>query len=244
MVRSETPDVESSSTAYARRFAGPVGEWFLACQESATRALVGDRLDGLRVLDVGGGHGQLLPFLSQAGCEVTVVGSAPEPPPAMRPWAGHARVTYVAGHLLALPFAERQFDVVFSYRMLAHLERWDALIVELCRVSARRVVVDYPSSRSVNRVSGLLFGAKQTVEADTRPFQVFPPATIAAAFAEQGFATLSEHGQFFLPMAMHRALGVLAASRLSEGVTRALGLRARWGSPRIACAERGDAIEE
>ena len=50
------PDVETASDDYARRFSGPVGEWFLDVQERACLDLLRPWRGGT-VLDVGGGHG-------------------------------------------------------------------------------------------------------------------------------------------------------------------------------------------
>ena len=61
-----TPDVETASDGYARRFAGPVGTYFLARQAAAVARLLSDSdAPGRRALDVGGGHGQLTPLLLQ-----------------------------------------------------------------------------------------------------------------------------------------------------------------------------------
>src|SRR6185503_17765426 len=71
----EDADVVTSSDAYARRFAGPVGAWFLDVQARITLELVRP-WPRASVLDVGGGHGQLLGPLLDAGHDVTVYGSA------------------------------------------------------------------------------------------------------------------------------------------------------------------------
>jgi 2-polyprenyl-3-methyl-5-hydroxy-6-metoxy-1,4-benzoquinol methylase len=73
----ETPDVETSSRAYARRFAGKVGAWFLAVQLRAVRKLLAPFGPGATLVDVGGGHGQLATPLAACGYEVTVLGSHP-----------------------------------------------------------------------------------------------------------------------------------------------------------------------
>ena len=56
-----TPDVETASDAYARRFGGPVGTYFLEQQTTAVaRLLSKPSAAGRRALDVGGGHGHSL----------------------------------------------------------------------------------------------------------------------------------------------------------------------------------------
>jgi hypothetical protein len=100
------------------------------------------------------------------------------------------------------------------------------------------VVVDYPTRRSVNAMAGALFGLKQRVEGDTRPFTVFADADVAEAFTRQGLRVTARRPQFFFPMALHRALGSAAAARALEGVARPLGLTRALGSPVILRAER------
>ena len=67
-------DVETSSAAYARRFEGSVGRWFLDVQARTTLELLRPR-PRTSVLEVGGGHAQLTGPLVEAGCDVTVYGS-------------------------------------------------------------------------------------------------------------------------------------------------------------------------
>src|SRR5688572_9832056 len=108
----EDADVETSSDAYARRFSGGVGEWFLAVQRDATLALMAPLGPRLRVLDVGGGHGQLAGPLADAGHEVTVAGSADACRHRVQPLVDAGRVRWSTGDLLRLPFEPRAFDIV------------------------------------------------------------------------------------------------------------------------------------
>ena len=236
----EDADVESSSDAYARRFAGPVGEWFLAVQREATLALMAPLGPGLRVLDVGGGHGQLAAPLADAGHIVTVAGSSDACRHRVQPLVDAGRVRWSTGDLLRLPFEARAFDVALAFRLLAHVGRWRELVAELCRVAARAVIVDYPSRRSANAAASSLFAAKKKVEGDTRPFATFPDGDVDAAFAASGFAVRQRRRQFAVPMAAHRALGIAGVSRVVEGLAGAAGITGLAGSPVIARADRVD----
>ena len=236
----EDADVESASDAYARRFAGGVGEWFLAVQRDATLALMAPLGPRLRVLDVGGGHGQLAGPLADAGHAVTVAGSADACRHRVQALVDAGRVRWSTGDLLRLPFEPRSFDVALAFRLLAHVGRWRELVAELCRVAARAVIVDYPSRRSANAAAASLFAAKKKVEGDTRPFATFADADVDAAFASAGFAVRERRRQFAVPMAAHRALGIAGVSRVVEGVAGAAGLTRLAGSPVIARADRAD----
>jgi SAM-dependent methyltransferase len=191
-----------------------------------------------RVLDVGGGHGQLTGALLAAGHDVTVFGSDARCAARVAPFLGEGRARFQAGDLLHAPWADRAFDLVLSFRLLPHAHDVPALVAELCRLAARAVIVDYPTTRSVNAFSGALFSAKQRVEGDTRPFRVFADAEIEAAFDANGFAVTERRPQFLFPMALHRALNAAPLSRALEGAARAVGLTRAFGSPVIARAER------
>ena len=71
----ETADVETASDDYAARFEGDVGRYFLDQQAAITLKFLDDS-PGVRVLDVGGGHGQLTAPLAEQGFDITVTGSA------------------------------------------------------------------------------------------------------------------------------------------------------------------------
>lgn len=233
----EDADVETSSDGYAERFRGPVGEWFLDVQARTTLELLAP-WPRARVLDVGGGHGQLVGPLIGAGHEVTVYASDPVCRERVRAHVEGGRARFESGDLLHAPFADRAFDVVLSFRLLPHVVAWPALVAELCRLAARAVVIDYPTRRSVNALAGPLFEAKRGVEGDTRPFAVFKDAQIAGAFAAGGFRVTARRPQFFLPMALHRAHGSGGLARALEAGPRVMHLTQALGSPVILRVER------
>lgn len=233
----ETPDVETASPGYARRFGGEVGAWFLDVQERLVRELLADLPPGSRLLDVGGGHGQLAGPLSDAGFEVTVTGSVPSCADRLRPLVESERVRFLAGDLLELPVPARAFDAVLAFRLLPHLAAWRDFVGELCRVSAGPVLVDYPSRRSFNVIADALFHVKKHVEGNTRPFTVFRPSDVAEAFAAHGFVVTASRPEFLMPMALYRALGSRRVAEALERPARAAGLVRRFGSPVVLRAE-------
>jgi SAM-dependent methyltransferase len=234
------PDVETASEGYARRFAGPVGEWFLDVQARTTLELL-QPFPGARLLDVGGGHGQLTGALLASGYDVTVYGSPGACGDRLRAWLAAGRARYEAGDLLRAPWPDRAFDVVLSFRLLPHVSDWPALLRELCRLAARAIVVDYPTGRSVNAAADALFGLKRAIEGDTRPFTVFRDRHMRDALAANGFEATARRPEFFFPMALHRAIGQAALSRGLESAARAALLTRALGSPVVLRAERRDA---
>jgi ubiquinone/menaquinone biosynthesis C-methylase UbiE len=141
--------------------------------------------------------------------------------------------------LQRLPYADRAFDAVVCYRLLAHSVDWQGLIRELCRVAAHRVVVDYPSRRSMNAVSEGLFEMKRSIEGSmTRPYAMYRPQQMADAFARAGFVVSSSAPQFFIPMVMHRMGRSARLGRALEWLPRTVGLTRLLGSPVILRADR------
>jgi SAM-dependent methyltransferase len=233
----EDADIETSSDAYARRFSGPVGSFFLERQSRAVLELLRP-WPGASVLDVGGGHGQVTGPLVEAGYALTVLASDPACEARVREWTGSGRARFMAADLLAPGLPDRSFDVALSLRLLPHVRRVPELAATLARLARSAVVVDYPTRRSVNAVAGLFFGLKQGVEGDTRPFTVFSDREIDAAFAAHGYSPTARRPQFLAPMALHRALGSGALARGIEGAAEAVGLTALLGSPVVLRLER------
>ena len=228
----ETADVETSSDDYATRFRGATGAWMLEVQERAVKKLLAGCLaPGARVLDVGGGHGQLARPLAAAGYRVTVLGSAPSCRHRIDDLVREGKVEFVVGNVVALPFPDGAFDAVVAVRMLTHCSAWETLVREMCRASAGTVVTDYPTSQSLNAVAPLLFGAKKKFEKNTRTWKLFRHGEVRDAFRACGFEETGHVGQFFLPMVVHRMLKAKPLSAALEGACRACGLSRLFGTP-------------
>ena len=229
----DAPDVETSSAAYAARFAGRAGAWMLDVQERVILRML-QSWQTAAILEVGGGHGQITGALAGRGHDVTVLGSDPRCQERIRSLVEQGRCRFVTGPLLALPYPDRAFDIVISLRLLPHVEAWPWLVAELARVARDAVLVDYPTARSLNCLTPALFGAKRRVEGNTRPYRLFREADVVEAFAAHGFTRRARCAQFFWPMVLHRLVGRPGISRALEGPGRLSGLTAWLGSPVLA----------
>ena len=234
---AETPDVETSSADYARRFSGSAGRYLLEVQSNA----VEEALRGLEpgtVLDVGGGHGQLVAPLAQLGWKITVHGSTAVCERNLRELHGQRDCNFMQGDLFALPVADRSFDLVIAVRLLSHVTNWPRLVSEMCRVARHSVVLDYPSKSGINALTPMLFGLKKSLEGNTRTYASFSQAELAREFSLHSFGVEREVKQFFLPMVVHRVGKGAALLRGAEGLFRRAGLTSRAGSPVIARMDR------
>jgi SAM-dependent methyltransferase len=231
----ETPDIETASEAYARRFAGAAGRYLLGEQEAAVRALLAD-FKGGTVLDVGGGHAQLTALLRSVAGDVLVFGSdARGLERVRRDFPDCATAT---GDLLALPFARESFDLVVAVRLLPHVRNWVRLTSELCRVARSTIVVDYPRTTGFNALTPLLFPLKVRLEGNTRHYRNFRDAEIDEALRACGFEPRERRAQFLLPMVAHRRANGFFALRGAERAAKWLRLTRAFGSPVVIRADR------
>lgn len=233
----ETPDVETSSAAYARRFAGAAGQYLLDAQASAIARSIADLAPGM-ALDVGGGHGQVLAPLRHLGWRVTVHGSEPVCGKNLRELHRETDVEFVSSDIFALPFPDRSFNLVTAVRLISHVENWPRLLAEMCRIASCAVVIDYPSKFALNGLTPLMFGLKKSIEGNTRTYLSFTKRELAGAFEQNGFAVSREDKQLFLPMVLHRMSHGVAPVRAVERLCSAVGLTALAGSPVILRADR------
>lgn len=231
----ETADIETASDSYARRFAGAAGRYLLAEQEAALRAVLADWRGGT-VLDVGGGHAQLTPLLQSLTRDVLVFGS--DASSLARVQRDFPDCATASGDLLALPFAPRSFDVVVAVRLLPHVCDWQRLLAELCRVARSTVIVDYPRTSGLNRLTPLLFPLKKRLEGNTRHYRNFRDAELDENLRECGFEVRARRAQFLLPMVVHRRANGLAALRAVERAAKSLGITEVLGSPVVLRADR------
>ncbi|MBX2868386.1 MAG: class I SAM-dependent methyltransferase [Acidiferrobacterales bacterium] len=233
----DSPDIESSTSGYASRFSGKVGQWFLAVQDRATKKAIkahfGDK-KGLTVADVGGGHGQNVKLMANLGHHLTIVGSHSSETTQIQEAINKGQIEYVESSLLELPFADHSFDVVICYRVLSHMHSWERLCDELMRVSNTLVLVDYPNKRSVNVFTNLFFGWKKRVEENTRRYRLFSDSDVSQQFQKRRWQGTFIYRQYLFPMALHRLVGSRTLSLCFENVAKILGLTFLLGSPAIA----------
>jgi len=234
-ILKETPDVETASDGYARRFAGAAGRYLLAAQDAAVRTVLHDWHGG-SVLDVGGGHAQLTPLLRERARDVLVFGSDVRSlERVQREFPDCATAT---GDLLDMPFGPRSFDVVVAVRLLPHVRNWPGLLSELCRVARSTVVVDYPRATGMNSLTPLLFPLKKRLEGNTRHYRNFRDAEIDEVLRACNFEPRERQAQFLLPMVVHRRANGAGALRGVERAAKSLRITQTFGSPVVLRADR------
>jgi 2-polyprenyl-3-methyl-5-hydroxy-6-metoxy-1,4-benzoquinol methylase len=238
----ETPDIETSSDNYASRFAGPAGEYMLSVQEQGMLQLMRDDrpIAGRLVLDMGGGHAQLIRPLLGLGCKVSVAGSDIQCAERVLLRHGDA-VPFYEGNLVDMPLVDRAFDTVVSVRLISHMENWQGLVAEMCRLADKTVIIDYPTYASLNLLSLATFPLKKMIEKNTRTYRTFWDSEIRASFARHGFFPSREFRQFTLPMALHRLCAKSGTVRAVEEGMRKMRITSMIGNPVLIRFDRKEA---
>ncbi|MEB3282419.1 MAG: class I SAM-dependent methyltransferase [Lyngbya sp.] len=234
----ETADIETSSEGYASRFSGTVGTWMLNIQTEATLQML-QAYPQATVLDVGGGHGQITAPLIANNYQVTVLGSAEVCQARIQPWLDNNRCAFQVGNVLDLPYPDNAFDVVISYRFLAHVTQWQKFLFELARVAKTAVIIDYPTVQSVNAIAPYLFKFKKRLEGNTRRFICYQEAELQGYLKSRGLQLTERYPQFLFPMVVHRMLKSPSISSTLEQSVRSLKLTHFFGSPVIAKFTKG-----
>ncbi|MDA0989879.1 MAG: methyltransferase domain-containing protein, partial [Verrucomicrobia bacterium] len=227
-MESPYPDIETASDAYASRFDGATGAWFLSVQARKVQQWIPDDR-ALTILDVGGGHLQNAIPLCRDGYAVTVHGSDASCRNRMDANPVTAGCAFIASDPMALPVADRQFDAVLSFRLLAHVQAWPQLIAELTRVADRMVIVDFPTSSGLNLISPLLFKLKRRIEGNTRHWEMYRGPEVIDAFRQAGFRLEASYKEFFLPMVFYRILRCKPLTVAMEAGFRTVGLTRLFG---------------
>ena len=223
----------------ALRFSGPIGRLIAETQEQQIAAFLAP-VEGRRVLDVGTGTGRAAIALARAGAVVTGVDASREMLAVAERRAREegVDVTFAPGDAHRLEFPDRSFDAVVCLRVLMHTPDWRASLRELCRVSAGRVVFDYPALRSAAAIQAVTRRLTHLVDPSVEAYRVFSSGAVRRVLASEGFTVRGEHRQFVLPIALHKRINSEAWTRGIEGAMARTGLMRLFGSPVTVVAER------
>ena len=102
---------------------------------------------------------------------------------------------------------------------------------------------DYPSARSAALFQSIGRRVIHRVGVRTEPYRVLTAGAVGRALQQAGFRIGSEHRQFVLPIAVHKAIGSPRFSEASRALSERLGLLRAFGSPVTLVAERCSPLE-
>ena len=108
-----TADQETSSDKYATRFSGKIGQWFLQVQSQKVTQAIGSE-DITTVLEIGGGHGQLVDTYLSLNLKPTIYSSDPICASRVQKYIDKNQIQFATGNLVKLPYPDCSFDAVVS----------------------------------------------------------------------------------------------------------------------------------
>ena len=172
----------------AARFGGPIGAMLLEDQEQVLNSFLGD-VAGVSLLDLGTGTGRAALALARRGARVTAVDASSEMLNVARQRAADVRlaISFKEGDAHDLEFPDRSFDKAVCLRVLMHAPDWRRCVSELCRVTAQRVVFDYPALASAAALQALWRRLVHAAGHRTEAYRVFAGPTIARELERHGF---------------------------------------------------------
>lgn len=191
------------------------------------------------VLEVGCGTGLLMHRVAEYARSVQGIDISP----GMLEQAEARGLDVLEGSATDLPFEDAQFDVVYSFKVLAHVQDIEQAVAECARVTrpGGRVFLEFYNPYSLRYLARILGGAKKISEA-TRESAVFTrwdrPEDAVAYFPEQLRLTGWAGVRIFTPAAFFHRLPLIGpALRELEFVGRDTPL-GRFGGFLVACAEK------
>ena len=232
-------DPAMAATFDANRFGGPIGQLLLADQERVLADFLGN-VSGLRVLDMATGTGRAALAIARRGARVTGIDASNEMLAVARQRAHEAAlpIEFIEGDVHALAFPDRAFDAVVCLRLLMHVPDWRRALAELCRVTGKRLVFDYPALGSTAALQAAWRRIAASGGSQVEAYRVFRAAAISRELRRHGFRIAASHKQFVLPIALHKAIGSASATRGIEKTLARFGVLRLAGSPVTVAAER------
>jgi len=234
-------DADVAAGFDALRFGGPIGQLVGEREAEVLTAFAGD-VAGAEVLDVGTGTARGALVLASRGARVTGLDYSREMLAVgqVRVAKAAAAVGLLRGDARHLPFPDRHFDVTVSLRLLMHVPDWRGCLAELCRVTRRRLVFDYPARASAAALQAVGRRVLHGLGRPTEPYRVFADGAIDDACRAAGFRVRRRQRHFVLPIALHKTIGARGFTQGSEATLSAIGLTSLFGSPVTLLAERED----
>jgi SAM-dependent methyltransferase len=232
-------DPAMAETFDAKRFGGPIGQILLEDQERVLAEFLGD-VSGRRILDLGTGTGRAAMALARRGALVTGVDASSEMLRVARTRAKDASlaVEFNEGDAHALRFPDRAFDSAVCLRLLMHVPDWQRVVSELCRVTQRRLVFDYPAFASAASAQAVWRRAALNMGRTVESYRVLREHAVAHELARHGFRVSDAHKQFVLPIGFHKLIGSAGFTRSVERALASIGMLHLAGSPVTIAAER------
>jgi ubiquinone/menaquinone biosynthesis C-methylase UbiE len=221
------------------RFGGDVGAYFREYQEQLVERLLPD-VNKWQIIDIGSGTGRIALPLSKRGAMVTATDASFQMITITRDKAwlqGYALKT-LRSDAHFLPFNDRVFDAVISFRMLMHVIDWQKALSEICRISKAKVLIDFPPKCGFAGLSPWVHCLKKWFKRNYQPYKVFSISEILKVLQQNGFNAVVVDRHMVMPFGFHRIIGSRTFTTSLEGFFKRTGLSDLFGAPVTILAQR------
>jgi len=185
------------------------------------------------ILDLGAGTGKLTIPLLLTSKEVIAADNSPEMLGVAKVKADELglNIKAVVCDAQRLSFKDGAFDCVVSSRTLMHLGDWREGVQEICRVSSRELVIDFPCIFSFASADIFLKKLKRLFRTETRIYNIYSVKDVSEEIMKNGFRVIHSEKQFLMPLAFHRLLNHPAISIKIEEIFRIVHITDLIGNP-------------
>jgi ubiquinone/menaquinone biosynthesis C-methylase UbiE len=223
----------------AARFSGDVGRYMAQHQATFMMKQIGCP-EGLTILDLGAGTGRTSLPLGQSGARVVAADASIKMLNILGEKAFLQGADVVLSRIDAhdLPFADRVFDVVLSFRMIMHVVNWRRALSEACRVTKNLIILDFPPKCGFAGLAPLIHPIIRPFNRNHQSYRVFSVQEVVSALDHEGFDVLAVDRHLVLPFGLHRFVNSLKITRYTESFLQKIGLRDVFGAPVTIAAHR------
>jgi len=223
-----------------KKYGGNFGE-YLKNQEITTFMSMIDS-DCERILDVGSGTGKLSIYMNNGSYQIVSLDNSYEMVEVAKSNAIRSGIVYlpVVCDANFICFNDRVFNYVLASRVLMHLSDWEIGLAEICRVSKKTIIFDFPSALSSSLIDSVFKFVKKLFINDTDCYKTFLISRIIKELKNNHFRPVEIKKEFFLPLIIHRILDSPEFSEKIEKFFKKIGLTDILGSPAIIKAVRDD----
>jgi ubiquinone/menaquinone biosynthesis C-methylase UbiE len=137
-------------------------------------------------------------------------------------------------------FSDRTFDCVVASRLLLHLPDWKTGLSEICRVSKKSIIFDFPSTISFSFIDSIFKRLLNLFACRTISYKTFRFAKIIKQLKVNDFTVIESKKNYFLPMLVYRILDRPGLKEKIEHLFQYSGLTNIFGSSVVVKAVRNN----
>jgi len=185
------------------------------------------------ILDLGAGTGKLsIPLILKSKKVLSVDSSVHMLNVArLKSHELNIEIKTVISDAYCLSFKDHTFDCVVSSRLLMHLIDWKKGIKEICRVSRKELVIDFPSNFSFASLDILFKRIKRFFLPETQVYNKYSIGDVTEEIKKNGFEIVQTRKEFFVPLTLHRFFNHPEISNMIEKIFRNFYITELFGNP-------------